>query len=168
MLILLFIKKFKVFMLDQTNVRILELLQNNSQISNQELADQVALSPSPCLRRVKQLQEEGYITRQVALLNPEKLGLNLTVIVMVGLNSHSQDIMDGFKVAIRQLPEVISCSVITGQSADYILKVMVADMHQYQHFCLRRLLSIKGVANVLSSFVLETIIDKTALPLAHV
>ncbi len=154
-------------MLDKTNIQILDILQTNSQISNQDLADQVTLSPSPCLRRVKQLQDEGYITKQVALLNPIKLELNLTVMVMVGLNSHTQAIMDGFKVAIRKLPEVISCHVITGQSADYILKVMVTDMNQYQNFCLKRLLAIRGVGTVLSSFVLESVVDKTALPLDH-
>lgn len=155
-------------MLDAIDKKILALLQTNNQISNQDLADKVNLSPSPCLRRVKQLEDEGYIKKQVALLNPEKLGLHLTIMVLIGLDNHSTAKMADFENQIKSLPEVIQCYLIAGQSADYLLKVLVPDMNHYQHFLLKQLLSIKGVSNVHSSFVLQNIIDKTELPLSQI
>tara|TARA_B100002051_G_C16334248_1_gene438460 strand:+ start:131 stop:604 length:474 start_codon:yes stop_codon:yes gene_type:complete len=154
-------------MLDKTDLKILAILQHNSDISNQALADQVALSPSPCLRRVKQLRDAGYIKQHVAVLDADKLGLKITVFVLVGLDSHTQEVLDGFKAAIRHLPEVTQCHLITGQSADYLLKVCVTDIEHFRHFEFSHLLSIPGVANVQSCFALESIIDHTALPLAH-
>jgi Lrp/AsnC family leucine-responsive transcriptional regulator len=154
-------------MIDRTDKKILDILQHEAQISNQELAEQVALSPSPCLRRVKQLTENGTIYKQVALLNPKKIGLELTVIVLVGLNSHQASVMNGFEEAMRMQPEVIQCYLITGQSADYLLKVIVPDLNAYQAFLLEKLTSIDGVGSVHSSFILRTICETTALPLDH-
>ena len=154
-------------MLDKIDLKILDILQHNSLISNQALADQVALSPSPCLRRVKQLEDAGYITQQVAILDPSKLDLNLTIFVLVGLNSHTQATTEGFKKAIKKLPEVIQCHMITGQTADYLIKVMVTNMEHFRSFELDHLLAIKGVSNLQSCFVLEKIIDKTTVPLNH-
>lgn len=153
--------------MDRTDKKILELLQSNCQISNQELAELVALSPSSCLRRVKQLEDNGYIKKQVALLEPEKLGLQLTVIVLVGLNSHQPGIMNEFEDKIRYLPEVIQCYLITGQSADYLLKIIVPDMNAYQSFLLSKLTCISCVDTVRSSFILRTITDTTALPMDY-
>ena len=153
--------------MDRTDKKILEILQTNCQISNQDLADQVALSPSPCLRRVKLLEENGTICKQVALLNPEKIGLELTVVVLVGLNSHQPVIMSEFEATMRMLPEVIQCYLITGQSADYLLKIIVPDLQAYQSFLLGKLTGINGVSSVHSSFILRTICDTTALPLDH-
>lgn len=153
--------------MDRIDKKILEVLQENSQISNQELAELVSLSPSPCLRRVNQLQESGYITNQVALLNPKKLGLNLTVIVLVGLNSHKPEIMSEFEETMRHLPEVIQCYLITGQSADYLIKIIVPDLEAYQSFLLGKLTGINGVSSVHSSFILRNVCDTTALPLDH-
>ena len=153
--------------MDRTDKKILALLQTNCQISNQELAELVALSPSSCMRRVKQLEEQGYIKKQVALLDPEKLGLNLTVIVLVGLNNHQPKIMREFEETIRFLPEVIQCLLITGQSADYLLKIVVPDLNAYQSFLLGKLTSITGVDTVHSSFILRKISDTTVLPLDH-
>lgn len=155
-------------MLDTIDKKILAALQTNSQISNQDLADKVNLSPSPCLRRVKQLEEGGYIEKHVALLSPEKLGLKLTVIVLIGIDNHSAAKMADFEKQIKSLPQVTECYLIAGQSADYLLKVMVPDINHYQQFLLKELLSIKGVSNVHSSFVLQSIIDKTELPLTQV
>jgi len=152
-------------MIDQIDKRLLEYLQENNQISNQDLADKVALSPSPCSRRVKQLEEEGYIKKQVALLNPEKLGLNLTILVLVSLDNHTPLIMKEFENTLKSLAEVVQCYLITGQSADYLIKVIVPDLNYYQSFLLDKLTPIKGVASVQSSFVLRSIIDTTALPL---
>ncbi|KTD43387.1 Lrp/AsnC family transcriptional regulator [Legionella quateirensis] len=153
--------------MDRTDKKILELLQTNSQISNQELADLVALSPSSCLRRVKLLEANGYIKKQVALLEPAQLGLHLTVIVLVGLNSHQPVIMNAFEETVRFLPEVIQCYLITGQSADYLLKIIVPDLQAYQSFLLGKLSAINGVDTVHSSFILRTINDTTALPLDY-
>jgi Lrp/AsnC family leucine-responsive transcriptional regulator len=154
-------------MIDRTDKKILGILQANAQISNQDLAEQVALSPSPCLRRVKLLEENGIINKQVALLNPERIGLALTVIVLVGLNSHQPKVMNEFEEIMRLLPEVIQCYLITGQQADYLLKVIVPDLKTYQSFLLGKLTGINGVSSVHSSFILRTIYDTTALPLDH-
>lgn len=153
--------------MDRIDKKILELLQHNCQISNQDLAELVSLSPSSCLRRVKLLEEQGYIRKQVALLAPEKIGLNLTVVVSVGLNNHQPKIMTEFEEAIRHLPEVVQCYLVTGQSADYLLKIIVPDLNAYQEFLLNKLTRIEGVDNVHSSFILRNIADTTALPLEH-
>ncbi|KTD40514.1 hypothetical protein Lpar_1831 [Legionella parisiensis] len=162
-------KKFMLFLntMDRTDKKILDILQSNCQINNQELADMVALSPSPCLRRVKLLEDNGYIKRMVALLEPEKIGLKLSVIVLVGLNSHQPAVMNQFEEAVRFLPEVIQCYLITGQSADYVLKVIVPDLNAYQSFLLDKLTRINGVTSVQSSFILRTICETTSLPLDH-
>ncbi|WP_454781790.1 Lrp/AsnC family transcriptional regulator [Legionella sp. WA2022007384] len=153
--------------MDRTDKKILDILQSNCQINNQELADMVALSPSPCLRRVKLLEDNGYIKKKVALLEPEKLGLKLSVIVLVGLNSHQPAAMSQFEEAVRFLPEVVQCYLITGQSADYVLKVIVPDLNAYQSFLLDKLTRINGVTSVQSSFILRTICETTTLPLDH-
>ncbi len=151
--------------MDRLDKKILELLQADSKISNQELAEKVALSPSPCLRRVKQLEDEGYIRKYVALLNPEKLGLSLAILVSVGLSSHDPKKMARFEEIMQALPEVVQCFLIAGQAQDYLLKVVVANLNEYQTFLLKKLTQIDGVKNVHSSFVLRSIVDKTELPL---
>ncbi|MBN9225755.1 MULTISPECIES: Lrp/AsnC family transcriptional regulator [Legionella] len=153
--------------MDRTDKKILDILQSNCQINNQELADMVALSPSPCLRRVKLLEDNGYIKKKVALLDPEKIGLKLSVIVLVGLNSHQPAVMNQFEETVRFLPEVVQCYLITGQSADYVLKVIVPDLNAYQSFLLDKLTRINGVTSVQSSFILRTICETTTLPLDH-
>ena len=151
--------------MDRIDKHILELLQNNSKISNQELADMVSLSPSPCLRRVKQLEDNGYIDRYIALLNPKKLGLELTIIVSVGLSSHDHKIMTSFEEIIKTFPEVVQCHLIAGQAQDYMLKVVVSNLNDYQEFLLNKLTQIEGVRNIHSSFVLRSIVDQSSLPL---
>jgi len=153
--------------MDRIDKKILKLLQSNSKINNQELADEVALSPSPCLRRVKQLEEAGYIHKYVALLNPEKLGLQLTILVSVGLTSHDPKLMANFESKIKALSEVVQCHLIAGQEKDYMLKVIVPGLSEYQTFLLKKLTQIDGVKNVHSSFVLRSIVDTSALPLGH-
>ena len=153
--------------IDRTDKQILNILQHDAKISNQDLAERVALSPSPCLRRVKQLEENGTISKHVALLDPGKLGLSLSILVSVELSSHAKDRMQAFEQAITKLPEVVQCYLIAGQSADYLLKVMVADMNHYHDFLLKKLTPIEGVSNVQSSFVLRAILDQTALPLDY-
>lgn len=152
-------------MLDRIDKKILRCLQENSQLTNQELAEKVSLSPSPCLRRVKQLQADGYISQQVALLNPKKLGLNLNIFVLVGLAEHSPKKMKNFEAIMMGLDTVLHCSLITGQSADYLLQVIVKDMDAYHAFLLDTLTQIDGVSHIHSSFVLRTIVNRTALPI---
>ena len=153
--------------MDKIDKKILEVLQNDGKMNNQTLADKVALSPSPCLRRVKQLEEEGYISKYVAILNPEKIGLQLTIIVLVELSSHDPKIMARFEGVIKSLPEVVQCYLIAGQEQDYMLKVVVPNLGEYQSFLLKKLTQIDGVRSVHSSFVLSNVVNKTSLPLNH-
>ncbi len=140
-------------------------MQANGRISNLELAEKVGLSPTPCSRRVKQLEESGLINRHVTLLNAEALGLNLTAIIGISMDRHTPDRFESFETAITQMPEVIECSIVTGQSADFLLKVVIKDMQHYEKFLLGQLTKLSGVTGVHSSFVLRKVVDKTALPL---
>jgi len=153
--------------IDRLDRRILEVLQKNGSISNLELAEKVGLSPSPCSRRVKQLEDSGIISRTVTLLDPNKLNLKLTVMIQVSMDRHTPDRFEEFEQTLEDYPEVISCSMITGQAADYLLVVMVSDMDAYQAFLLGKLTRISGVTGVHSSFVLRKIIDRTEIPLNH-
>ncbi len=151
--------------LDRIDKKILSLMQANGRISNLELADQVGLSPTPCSRRVKQLEESGLIQQHVTLLDAEKLGLNLTVIIGISMDRHTPDRFEEFEKAIVDMPEVMECSIVTGQAADFLLKVVVRDMRHYEEFLLGQLTKLSGVSGVHSSFVLRQVVNKTALPL---
>jgi len=151
--------------MDKIDKKILEILQTNSQITNQELADEVSLSPSPCLRRVNNLETSGYISRYVAIVNPEKVGLILTIVILVGLSSHDPKTMLNFEKTMEASPEVLQCYLIAGQSADYMLRIVVRDLAEYQQFLLNKLTQINGVTSVHSSFVIKNLIEKTALPI---
>jgi Lrp/AsnC family leucine-responsive transcriptional regulator len=153
--------------LDRTDRRILQLMQKNGRISNIELADSVGLSPTPCSRRVKRLEESGIIQRHVTLLDPEWLGLKLTAIIGITMDRHTPQRFAHFEERVSQMSEVMECSIVTGQAADYLLKVMVADMAGYEAFLLGKLTRIEGVSGVHTSFVLRRIIDKTELPLSQ-
>ena len=153
--------------LDRTDRRILEALQQNGAISNLELADKVGLSPSPCSRRVKQLQDAGIIDRTVTLLNPAKLDLKMTAYIQISMDKHTPDRFENFETHVAGYPEVVECCLITGHTADYLLKVIVPDMDYYQSFLLGRLTRIEGVSGVHSSFVMKRVIERTALPLEH-
>ncbi len=153
--------------LDRYDLRILAELQKDARISNQDLAERIGLSPSPCSRRVRQLEEDGYIVRQVALLDRKKLGLSLTAYVLIGMDRHTPDRFEHFQSVIHQCPEVLECSLVTGIDADYQLKVVVPDMEHYQQFLLGQLTRIEGVTSVRSSFVLNQVVSSTELPLGH-
>jgi Lrp/AsnC family leucine-responsive transcriptional regulator len=156
-----------VIELDRTDKRILDALQKDGSLSNLELAEKVGLSPSPCSRRVKQLEENGIIVGKAVLLDAEKLGLNLTAIIQVSMDRHTPDRFENFDKTLEAYPEVVTCSLITGQAADYLVEVMVTDMAHYQEFLLNKLTTIPGVTGVHSSFVLRKIINRTAIPLDH-
>ena len=121
------------------------------------------------VRRVLRLalEDEGYIVRQVALLDRKKLGLTLTAYVLIGMDRHTPERFEHFQEKIRQHPEVVECCVITGMEADILLKVVVEDMDHYQAFLLGNLTRIEGVSSVRSSFVLNQVIASTELPLNH-
>lgn len=151
--------------LDRYDHQILEVLQHRGRISNQELADAVNLSPSPCLRRVRQLEEAGLINGYVALLDARKLGLTLLAFIQISMDKHTPERFEFFERTVNSYPEVLECHLITGQSADYLLKVIVRDMDAYQQFLLQKLTRIEGVSGVHSSFVLKSPVTRTALPL---
>ncbi len=151
--------------LDKIDRRILEVLQINGSLSNLELAEKVGLSPTPCARRVKRLESEGVIRGYVALVDQEQLGLTLTAHVSVTMDRHTPERFETFEAEIQSYPEVLECCVVTGQSADYLLKVVVRDMAHYEQFLLGKLTRIAGVSGVHSSFQLRSVMAKTALPL---
>lgn len=153
--------------LDKLDIRILGELQRNGAITNLELADKVGLSPSPCARRVKQLEDAGVIKGQVTLLSASKLGLKLTALIQISMDRHTPDRFEQFEEKVRGFPEVIECLLITGQSADYQLKVVVPDMEYYQQFLLNKITRIEGVSDVHSSFMLREVKNSTELPLTH-
>ena len=154
-------------LLDRLDRRILRVLQDDAGLSNLELAERVGLSPTPCARRVKRLMTEGIITHQVAMVDPKKLGLNLTAHISVTMDRHTPDRFEAFEQAITHYPEVIECSVVTGQSADYLIKAVVADMAAYEKFLLGKLTRLPGVTGVHSSFELRKVVSRTALPIGQ-
>ncbi len=153
--------------LDRYDIRILEELQRDAHINNQELADRIGLTPSPCLRRVKHLEDQDIILSRAVVLNPEKLGLNVLVLIHVSMDKHVPDRFKHFEKTIAEYPEVLECNLITGQSADYMLKVIIPDMNCYKDFLLNKITAIKGVSEIHSSFVLSQPVRKTGLPLNH-
>jgi Lrp/AsnC family leucine-responsive transcriptional regulator len=151
--------------LDRFDKQILEILQAEGRIANQDLADRIGLSPSPCLRRVRALEEAGLITGYRAMLDARKLGLSLIALVHISMDRHTPERFANFEASVSVLPEVLECLLITGQDADYQIKVAVKDMDHYQSLLLNKLTRIDGVTGVHSSFVLRRVVDRTALPL---
>jgi len=152
--------------LDTFDLRILDVLQQQGDISNQDLADRVGLSPSPCSRRVKRLEETGVIRKHVVLLNPAALNLTLTAYIQISMDRHTPDRFEQFEKQLIDCPEVLECSLVTGQDADYLIKVVVRDMDHFRSFLLDKLTRIEGVSGVHSSFVLKQPVARTALPIA--
>ena len=149
--------------LDRYDQQILDILQQDGRINNPDLADRIGLSPSPCLRRVRVLEESGLIVGYRALLDAKKLGLTLTALIHISMDLHTPERFANFEAMVSLLPEVLECLLITGQNADYQLKVAVRDMDHYQALLLNKLASITGVTGVHSSFVLRQVLSKTAL-----
>ncbi len=153
--------------LDRFDRHILELLQQDGRLSNQELADRIGLSPSPCLRRVRALEERGVIAGYRALVDARKLGLSLMALVHIALDRHTPERFSNFEARVRALPEVLECLLITGEEADYQLKAVVRDMDAYQELLLTKITRIEGVSGVHTSFVLRRVIERTAMPVPH-
>ncbi len=149
--------------LDRYDQHILAVLQQDGRINNQDLADRIGLSPSPCLRRVRALEESGLIVGYRALLDAKMLGLTLMALIHISMDKHTPERFANFEATVSDLPEVLECLLITGQDADYQLKVAVRDMDHYQALLLNQITRIEGVTGVHSSFVLRRVVSKTAL-----
>lgn len=152
--------------LDRYDRQILEILQKDGRISNQDLADRIGLSASPCLRRVRSLEDSGLIIGYRAQLDAKKLGLSLMALIHISMDRHTPERFAHFEQIVSELPEVLECLLITGQAADYQLKVVVNDMDAFQILLLNKITRIEGVSGVQSSFVMRRVVDKTALPIA--
>ena len=150
--------------LDATDLRILAVLQQDSSLTNVELARRVHLSPSPCLTRVKAMESSGVIQRYVALTDPAALGLGLNVFISISLKEQSRESLAEFERRIAEHEEVMECYLMTGDS-DYLIRVAVADMAALERFILEQLTPIAGIEKIRSSFALKQVRYKTALPL---
>lgn len=150
--------------LDRHEVRILMELQRNSRLTNQDLAERVGLSPSPCWRRVRQLEEAGVIRRYATLLDPRKVGVGESVFCNVSLERHTEGVVERFEAEVMRHPEILECYAMTGE-ADYLLRVVVPEVSAYDRFLQDFIFRLPGVAQVKSNFALREVKYDTALPL---
>lgn len=148
--------------LDSTDIRILKALQKNAKCNTKELSAQLHISKTPIYERIKRLEEEGYIRSYVALVDPKKVGLPLTVFCNVSLNVHNDEHIQIFKEEIQRLDEIVECYSIGG-IFDFFLKVVVADLEAYNTFVFEKLTKVHGIAKMQSSFVLHEIKHTTVL-----
>ena len=149
-------------MLDATDRRILAVLQKEGRITNADLSERVNLSPSACHRRVKQLEEAGYIDKYVALLNTRKMGKPTTVFVEITLQSQAEDLLDAFEREVARVPDILECHLMAG-TADYLLKIMAEDTEDFARIHRQHLSRLPGVRQMQSSFALRTVVQTTAL-----
>lgn len=150
--------------LDDTDRRILRELQRDGRMQNIELAKRVGLSPSPCLRRVKLLEDAGVISRYVAVVDQAKVGLHLSMFARVWLTAQDTETIDHFIAAMKRLPEVVECYIMLGES-DALLRVVVSDLAGYRRFQAANLTRKNGIQNVKTDVPSETIKQTFALPL---
>ena len=141
---------------DETDYQILRTLQKNAKLTTKELADAVHLTPTPVFERQKRLERNGYIKKYVAILDPERLGKGLLVFVKVKLKQINREIGEDFQRRIQHIPEVIECYNTSG-TYDYLLKIRVADMHEYQQLVLNKLGTIESLASLESTFVMSEV-----------
>lgn len=149
---------------DPINRRIVEALQADGRLTNQELADRVGLSPSPCLRRVKALEAASVISGYVALVDPATAGLSVTAFVRVRLDQQDDHHLQRFEAEVQRFPEVMECYLMTGES-DYQLRLLVGSLAEFEDFLRQKLTRIAGISQVTTSFALRPIVYRTALPL---
>jgi Lrp/AsnC family leucine-responsive transcriptional regulator len=152
--------------LDPTDLKILDALQKNARLTNAELAEQVGLSLSPCWRRLKRLEEAGVIEGYRAVLNRKLLGLGVTAFVRIDIERHTPVFERKFEEAIAELPEVISCHVISGEGA-FLLVVVCDSLETYSNFALNTLMALPGVKDTQTSFSLKEVKSSSLLPLSH-
>ena len=151
-------------LLDRTDRRILECLQNDGRISNVQLARKVNLTPTPCIERVKRLERQGYIRGYTAILDPELVNASLLVFVEIDLSHNSPDAFRKFREEARRLPEIMDCHLVSG-NFDYLIKARVSDMKAYRELLGEKLLSLPGVNTSRSYVVMEEIKETLKLPL---
>ena len=149
--------------IDETDRRILKVLQRQGRISNAELSEAANLSASACHRRVQRLEKEGYIRDYVALLNARKMGVPTTVFVEITLQAQADEVLDAFEKAVGRIPDVLECHLMAG-SADYLLKVVAENTDDFARIHRQHLARLPGVAQMQSSFALRTVFKTTALP----
>ena len=149
--------------IDETDARILQVLQRQGRLSNVDLAERVNLSASACHRRVQRLEADGIIRDYVALLAPRKVGRPTTVFVEITLSGQADEVLDAFERAVARVPDVLECHLMAG-SADYLLKVVANDTEDFARIHRRFLATLPGVAQMQSSFALRTVRQTTALP----
>ena len=147
--------------IDDTDRRLLRLLQNDARMSITELAERVNLSATPCARRLKRLEDSGVITGYHTQTDAQKLGYPLAVFIAISMDRHTADRFEQFEDKIQSFDEVISCSIVTGRTEDYLIKVRVRDMAHYEEFLLHRLNRIEGVAQVHTSFELREVFNRS-------
>lgn len=150
--------------LDDSDRRILRALQRDGRISNVELAEKVGLSPSPCLRRVRLLEEAGVIERYVALLDASKVGMGLTLFARVWLTGQDSETVDRFTKAVARLPQVVECHLMAGD-CDFLLRIVAADLDAYRRFQMEHLTRIKGVQSIKTEVPMQKIKLSSELPL---
>lgn len=150
--------------IDEIDVRLLHEVQEDARLSNVDLAARIGLSPSPCLRRMKHLEQSGVIKGYMTLLDQNAVGLPVSVFISVTLKEQSERALDEFEGRIRALPEVMECYLMTG-TADYLLRVVMADLAAYERFLKEHLTRIPAIASIQSSFALKQVSFRTALPL---
>ena len=150
--------------IDEIDRKILRVLQSDGRISNQDLAAKVGLSPSPCLRRVKELESCGVIQKYAALVDPGAVGLALQAVVEVRLDRQTSDSVARFEKEILRHPQVLECYLTAGEW-DYVLRVAARDLEDFREFCVNRLARISGVGNVKSSISMKQVKYSTVLPL---
>ncbi|MDJ0813813.1 MAG: Lrp/AsnC family transcriptional regulator [Woeseiaceae bacterium] len=150
--------------MDRYDRHILQLLQDDGRMSNKQLAERVSLSESACLRRVRALEDQGVIQRYVAMLSQDKIGVPGDVLVHIGLHREEQSELAAFEEAVRRIPEVMECYLMTGEF-DYLLRVVVADMADFERIHKEELTRLPGVARVNSSVAIRKVLKRTALPL---
>ncbi len=151
-------------LLSKTDKKILDILQNDSDLTNMELAERVGLSTAPCWRRVKRMQDLGVISRKVMLVDPKKLDLDIIVYASVKLSQHTEEALEIFENTIITYPEVTECYTISG-SMDYMLRIITRDMHSYEEFLRKKLLKMNMVNEIHSRFTVTKVKYTTAIPL---
>lgn len=153
-------------MLDKIDRKLLAMLQKDCTLSLQALADEVNLTSTPCWKRLKRLEDEGFIRHRVALLDAEKLGLGLTAFVLIKTQCHSSEWYQQFVTSVSDIPEVMAFYRMAGEY-DYLMRVQIADMKSYDRFYKRLVNSVSGLSDVTSSFAMEEIKFTTCLPLSE-
>lgn len=149
--------------IDDTDKQILRLLQTQARMSITELAERVNLSATPCARRIKRLEGSGIITGYHTQTDAQKLGYPLAVFIAISMDRHTADRFELFEEKIQSFDEVVSCSIVTGRTEDYLIKVRVRDMAHYEEFLLHRLNRIEGVAQVHTSFELREVFSRSVV-----